>query len=51
MEWMRLRGRLLSEYKVDEDSLRFYFLDETTAQRTEHHGIGKPVDLREPLIL
>jgi CRISPR-associated protein Cas2 len=50
-EWARLRDRLLSEYKGDEDSLRFYFLDETAAERTEHHGVAKPVDLMEPLIL
>ncbi len=50
-EWARLRGRLLSEYRAEEDSLRFYFLDEAAVQRTEHHGVGKPVDLRKPLIL
>jgi len=50
-EWARLRDRLLTEYKAAEDSLRFYFLDETAVQRTEHHGVAKPVDLTEPLIL
>ncbi len=50
-EWVQLHDRLLTEYKDDEDSLRFYFLDETAVQRTEHHGVGKPVDLTEPLIL
>jgi CRISPR-associated protein Cas2 len=50
-EWLRLRDRLLAEYDGAEDSLRFYFLDETTVQRTEHHGVAKPVDLTEPLIL
>ena len=51
VDWARLRGRLLSEYKADEDSLRFYFLDETAVERTEHHGVAKPMDLMEPLIL
>ena len=51
VEWIRLRDRLLNEYKSDEDSLRFYFLDETAVQRTEHLGIAKPTDLTEPLIL
>jgi len=51
MEWARLRDRLLTEYKAEEDSLRFYFLDEKAVQRTEHHGAAKPVDLTEPLIL
>ena len=50
-EWARLRDRLLSEIKDNEDSLRFYFLDEKAVQRTEHHGVDKPVDLTEPLIL
>lgn len=50
-EWVLLRDRLLSEIKNDEDSLRFYFLDEKAVQRIEHHGAGKPVDLCEPLIL
>ncbi|MGO8674334.1 MAG: CRISPR-associated endonuclease Cas2 [Limisphaerales bacterium] len=50
-EWVQLRERLLREIKTDEDSLRFYFLDEKAVQRTEHHGVGKPVDLTEPLVL
>jgi CRISPR-associated protein Cas4 len=45
------RLRLLSEIKADEDSLRFYFLDEKAVERTEHHGTEKPTDLAEPLIL
>lgn len=50
-EWVQLRDRLLREIKVDEDSLRFYFLDETAKNRIEHHGREKPIDLTEPLIL
>lgn len=50
-EWVELRYRLLSESNPEEDSLRFYFLDEGAVQRTEHHGVSKPVDLSEPLIL
>lgn len=50
-EWVRLKDRLLHEIKVEEDSLRFYFLDETAKQKTEHHGVAKPLDLSEPLIL
>ena len=50
-EWARLRDRLLSEINDNEDSLRFYFLDEKAVLRTEHHGVDKPVDLTEPLIL
>ena len=50
-EWVLLKNRLLREIKADADSLRFYFLDEKAVQRIEHHGVGKPVDLNEPLIL
>jgi CRISPR-associated protein Cas2 len=50
-EWVQLRERLLREIKTDQDSLRFYFLDEKAVQRTEHHGADKPVDLTEPLVL
>lgn len=50
-EWARLRGRLLLEFKPDEDSLRFYFLDETAVAKTEHHGVAEPIDFSDPLIL
>lgn len=50
-EWVVLRNRLLSEIETGEDSLRFYFLDENAVARTEHHGIGVPIDLSEPLVL
>jgi len=50
-EWVQLRDRLLREIKEDKDSLRFYFLDETAKQKTEHHGVDKPMDFTEPLIL
>jgi CRISPR-associated protein Cas2 len=50
-EWVILRERLLREIKADQDSLRFYFLDEKAVQRIEHHGVAKPLDLSEPLIL
>lgn len=50
-EWALLRDRLLTEYKPDEDSLRFYFLDRAATEKTEHYGIPKPLDLTEPLIL
>jgi CRISPR-associated protein Cas2 len=50
-EWVMLRDRLLTEIKKDEDSLRFYFIDQKAVQRTEQHGIKKPLDLTEPLVL
>ncbi|MEI6391161.1 MAG: CRISPR-associated endonuclease Cas2 [Verrucomicrobiota bacterium] len=51
IEWASLRDRLLREIKNDEDSLRFYFLDEKAVQRIEHHGVDKPLNLSEPLVL
>jgi len=50
-EWVKLRHRLLHETALTEDSLRFYFLDETARARTEHHGVNCPVDLEGPLIV
>jgi CRISPR-associated protein Cas2 len=50
-EWVVLRDRLLREIKEDEDSLRFYFLDENAAKRIEHYGLAEPINLSEPLVL
>ncbi len=50
-EWVRLRDRLLREFNGEQDSLRFYFLEQDQAQRTEHHGKGKPIDLEGALIV
>ncbi|MBI4676548.1 MAG: CRISPR-associated endonuclease Cas2 [Elusimicrobia bacterium] len=48
--WTRLRHRLLEELKEDEDSLRFYFIDASSAKKTEHYGLGLPADMEGPLI-
>ena len=50
-EWVVLRDRLLTEIKAEEDSLRFYYLDELAKSKIEHHGVDKPMDLSDPLIL
>ncbi len=47
-QWALLKHRLLGEIKREEDSLRFYFMDGDTA--IEHHGVGQPIDLTDPLI-
>ena len=49
-EWVALRARLLEEAKLGRDSVRFYFLDAEAIHWTEHHGVGKPLDLEEPLV-
>ena len=51
LEWVVLRDRLLNEINATEDSLRFYFIDQNGVRRTEHHGLNKPLDLTEPLVL
>ncbi len=50
-EWAALKIRLLKEIDPEEDSLRFYHLDEDAGNETEHHGIKEPIDLNAPLIL
>jgi CRISPR-associated protein Cas2 len=51
-EWVELRARLLAEIDPTQDSLRVYFLDETSRQRVEHHGVQRPVNVAEdPLVL
>lgn len=50
-EWVRLKDRLMREIDRQQDSLRFYFLDEKAVHRIEHYGAGKPIDLTEPLVL
>ena len=50
-ELVMLRSRLLGEMDTEEDSVRLYFLDEAARQRTEHHGVGKPIDLEGPLVV
>ena len=50
-QWARLKARLLAEFHVEEDSLRFYFLGKNWKGRVEHHGIKGVVDMDEPLVL
>jgi len=47
-QWIILKDRLLKETKLDEDSLRFYFMDNDIL--IEHHGCKEPINLEEPLI-
>jgi CRISPR-associated protein Cas2 len=50
-QWVMLRAALLKIINKDEDSLRIYFLDEEAKSKIEHHGIAKPLDLEEPLLI
>jgi CRISPR-associated protein Cas2 len=50
-EFAKLRGTLLATIDTAADSLRFYFLPEDAARKTEHHGIKEPVDPEGPLVI
>ena len=50
-QWSALRGRLISEIKVEEDSLRFYRLGADGRRRVEHVGAKPATDLDGPLLV
>ena len=50
-ELAMLRHRLLAEMEQEEDSIRLYFVDEEARRKTEHFGVGKPVDMEGPLVV
>ena len=50
-ELTMLRHRLLSEMEKEKDSIRLYFVDEEARRKTEHYGLGKPLDFEEPLVV
>ncbi|GLR66424.1 CRISPR-associated endoribonuclease Cas2 [Acidocella aquatica] len=49
-QWAALRGRLVSEIKIEEDSLRFYRLGADGRRRVEHVGAKPATDLEGPLL-
>jgi CRISPR-associated protein Cas2 len=44
-EWVELRARLLAEIDPTLDSLRIYFIDQTSKTRIEHHGASEPTNV------
>ena len=50
-QWTALKHRLLEEIKVEEDSLRFYFLGKNWNPRVEHVGAKPTYDPEGPLIV
>lgn len=50
-EMAMLRHQLMAEMEKEEDSIRLYFVDEEARRKTEHYGVGKPVDLEGPLVV
>jgi CRISPR-associated protein Cas2 len=49
--WIELRGKLLSLYNPDTDSLRFYFLGEDDVRKAEHHGSKPSIDFEAPMLV
>lgn len=50
-QWTALRARLLTEFKEDEDSLRFYFLGTNWDRKVEHHGIKEVPNLEKDTLI
>ena len=50
INWTSFKFKLLEIINTEEDSLRFYFIDEDCQSKTEHYGCKKPIDLNEVLI-
>ena len=50
-QWEILKEKLLSIYKAEEDSLRFYYLGSNWQNRLEHYGKDKNLNIEDPFIL
>ena len=50
-EWVELRARLLKEINPAEDSLRVYFIDQSSKDRIEHYGVTRPVNVVEDALV
>lgn len=50
-EWVELRARLLKEIDPAQDSLRVYFIDQSSKDRIEHYGAMQPVNLVEDTLV
>lgn len=50
-QWEILKDELLSLYKKEEDSLRFYFLGSNWQRRLEHYGKETKLNLEDLLII
>jgi CRISPR-associated protein Cas2 len=50
-EWLLLRAAILRVVDLEKDSVRFYFIGDDDARKTEHHGVRAPVDPDGPLFV
>lgn len=49
-QWIKLKQRLTEEIKLDEDSLRFYYLGKNWQLRVEHVGVKTAYNPQGPLV-
>jgi CRISPR-associated protein Cas2 len=49
-QWVKVKQRLIDRIKLDEDSLRFYFLGKNWKLRVEHVGVKTAYDPEGPLV-
>ena len=50
-QWVGVRKRLIGEIKLEEDSLRFYFLGKNWQPRIEHVGVNTGYNPEGPLLI
>lgn len=50
-QWTVLRNKLIDAVKLEEDSLKFYFLGANWRRRVEQLGIKKSYDPDDPMIV
>lgn len=50
-EWLLLRAAILKIVDLERDSVRFYFIGDDDAKKTEHHGVREPLDPDGPLFV
>lgn len=50
-DWPRIKSELLDAVRLDEDSLRFYYLGSNWKKRVEHHGQKPGYDIDGPLLI
>lgn len=50
-QWEVLKNELLSLYKKEEDSLRFYYLGSNWQRRLEHYGKESKLNIDDLLII
>ncbi len=49
-QWVKIKQILIDRIKIDEDSLRFYFLGKNWKLRVEHVGVKTAYDPEGPLV-